>query len=210
MLKLVLLWVGWCALHSLMITTVARRWIERRGERWVGLYRLVYVAVAIGTILPLLGYTATLPQHPFGAPPHWVRGLQALLLLYAVIMFVGGLRVYDLQTFMGVRQWRQYRQGKRSSPPVLNTGGILRYLRHPWYSGGIALLWGLPALTNVTLVTRSILTAYLIIGALLEERKMREVLGEPYRDYCRKTPMLIPWRIVGTLGKSPKKNGSAS
>jgi protein-S-isoprenylcysteine O-methyltransferase Ste14 len=209
-LKLVLLWVGWCALHSLMITTVVRRWIEQRGGRWLGLFRLVYVAVAIGTILPLMGYTATLPQHPLGAPPHWVRGLQVLLLLYAMIMFVGGLRVYDLQTFMGVRQWRQYRQGETSSPPVLNTDGILRFLRHPWYSGGIALLWGLPTLTNVTLVTRSILTVYLILGALLEERKMREVLGEPYRDYCRETPMLIPWRIVGTLGKSSKKNGSSS
>lgn len=200
MLKLVLLWVGWCTLHSLMITTVVRQWVERKGGKWLGLYRMVYVVVAIVTILPLLGYTAALPQHPLGSPPYWVIGLQLVLLLYAVIMFVGGAQVHDLQTFMGVRQWRRYRQGKTSSPPVLKTGGILRFLRHPWYSGGIALLWGLPALTNVTLVTRSILTAYLIIGALLEERKMREILGEPYRAYCRETPMLIPWR----LGRGPQ------
>ena len=77
----------------------------------------------------------------------------------------------------------------------MNTSGILGYVRHPWYSGGIALLWGLPTLTNVTLITRLILTAYLVIGALLEERKMRALLGEPYLEYCRVTPMFLPWRL---------------
>ncbi|WP_448874073.1 methyltransferase family protein [Desulfobulbus propionicus] len=195
MLKLVLLWGGWCALHSLLITSTVRRWIEGKGGRWLGLYRLIYIGVAIGTLVPVLWYTAALPQQPLGATPLWLRGLQGLLLVYSLIMFVGGMRVYDLQTFLGLRQWRHYRQGATSPPPVLNTSGILRSLRHPWYSGGIALLWGLPILTDITLVTRSILTVYLVLGAFLEERKMREALGEPYRAYCRETPMFVPWRF---------------
>lgn len=192
MLKLVLLWCGWCMGHSLLITATVRRWVEKRGGAWQGLYRLVYVAVAVITLLPLLWYTASLPQQPVPALPLWLRGP---LLLYALVMFVGGLRAYDLQSFLGLRQWRQYRLGKASDLPPLHTTGILRYVRHPWYAGGIALLWGLPGLTNVTLVTRLILSGYLVLGTLLEERKMRELFGAPYRDYCRRTPMFFPWRL---------------
>lgn len=192
MVTLALLWIGWCLLHSLLITATVRQWLEQRGGLWLGLYRLVYVGLAITTLLPLLGYTASLPQQPLPTPPLWVRGP---LLLYALVMFVGGLRVYDLQAFLGLRQWRRYRRGESSELPPLNTSGILGYVRHPWYSGGIALLWGLPALTNVTLTTRFILTAYLVIGALLEERKMRALLGEPYLEYCHSTPMFLPWRL---------------
>ncbi|MGD9948427.1 MAG: isoprenylcysteine carboxylmethyltransferase family protein [Desulfobulbus sp.] len=195
MLKLVLLWGGWCALHSLLISTVVRQWIEGKGGPWLGLYRLVYIGVAVVTLMPVLWYTASLPQQPFASPSFWVQMLRGILLLYATVLFVGGLRVYDLQAFLGLRQWRAYRQGKVSTPSVLNTSGILAYLRHPWYSGGIALLWGLPGLTNVSLVTRLILSVYLIIGAFLEERKMQSLLGDVYREYCRRTPMFIPWRL---------------
>lgn len=195
MAQLILLWVGWCALHSLLITTAVRRWVEGKGGLWRGLYRPVYIGVAAGTLLPLLWYTATLPQQPLAPSPFWVQPLRGVLLLSAVVLFIGGLRVYDLQAFLGLRQWREYRQGKAGAPPELNTGGILRFLRHPWYSGGLALLWGLPILSDVTLVTRCILSGYLVIGAFLEERKMRHLFGDIYRDYCRKTPMFFPRRL---------------
>ena len=28
---LIVLWVGWCGLHSLLVTTAVRRWCEQRG-----------------------------------------------------------------------------------------------------------------------------------------------------------------------------------
>jgi len=193
--KLVLFWCCWCILHSLLITETVRRWIESKGGAWLGGYRLAYVVVAVLSILPVMWYTAALPQQLYAPPPGWVQLFRILLLIYAAVLFVGGLRAYDLQAFLGLRQWRAYRQGRASSPPVLNTSGILAHLRHPWYSGGVALLWGLPGLTNVTLVTRLILSAYLVFGAFLEERKMGRLFGEAYKAYCRRTPMLVPWRI---------------
>jgi protein-S-isoprenylcysteine O-methyltransferase Ste14 len=195
MVQLMILWVSWCLLHSLLITVAVRRWMEHRGGRWLGLYRIGYVLFAVGSLLPLVWYTAHLPQRPFGPIPVWLRGVQGLLLLYSLVLFIGGLRVYDLQTFLGLSQWRDYRAGRLSTVSPFRRSGILRFVRHPWYSGGIALLWGLPGLTDVTLVTRSILSAYLILGTLLEERKLRASLGEPYRMYCREVPMLIPWKF---------------
>lgn len=188
------LWVGWCTLHSLLIAAPVSRWFETRGGAWHGLYRLGYVAVAVATLVPLLWYTNTLPQQPIGTPAVWVRVAQSALFVFALTLFAGGARVYDLRGFLGLRQWQAYRAGRPIAPPAFTTSGILRSVRHPWYSGGIALLWALPDLTDVSLTVRSILSLYLVVGAWLEERKLLVALGEPYRIYCRQVPMFIPWK----------------
>nr|WP_320011545.1 hypothetical protein [uncultured Desulfobulbus sp.] len=195
MVILILLWCGWCLLHSLLITTSVQQWVAHKGGVWQGGYRLFYVGVSCGTLVPVLWYMATWPQEPLGPFPWWVQLLQLVLLLYAVVLFIAGARSYNMKDFLGLRQWQEYRQGRVVAPLSLYTGGILRYLRHPWYSGGIALLCGLPGVTDVTLVTRLVLIGYFILGALLEERKMRLQFGDAYRDYCRRTPMLIPWKL---------------
>ena len=62
----------------------------------------------------------------------------------------------------------------------------------PWYSGGIALLWGISPYTDVNLVSRIILTLYLIVGTLHEEYRLRRQFGEAYRQYSSRVPMFIP------------------
>jgi protein-S-isoprenylcysteine O-methyltransferase Ste14 len=73
--------------------------------------------------------------------------------------------------------------------------GILGRVRHPWYSGAILLLW-FRSLDGAGLVTSLVLTAYLVAGTLLEERKLVMEYGEEYERYQREVPMLIPW--IGT------------
>lgn len=194
MLKLCLLWIGWCAVHSLLITERMRHWINRQGGTWLGAYRLGYVGFSLLSLLVLMVVTAGQPQRPLPPPPSWVRAVQMLLLVYAAILFSFGLAVYDLQSFLGLRQWRAYRSGRPAPPAVFSTNGILAHVRHPWYSGGIALLWAVPIGSDLSLAVRLILSAYLLIGTLLEERKLLRLFGEPYRDYRRRVPMLLPWR----------------
>jgi protein-S-isoprenylcysteine O-methyltransferase Ste14 len=43
------------------------------------------------------------------------------------------------------------------------------------------------------LVTDLALTAYLLIGANLEERKLRTEFGQEYVDYMAATPMFVPF-----------------
>ena len=78
----------------------------------------------------------------------------------------------------------------------------------------------MPAQTDVALITRLILTGYLVIGALLEERKMRALLGDPYLEYCRhfqrriqrgKTLKMTPKRYTKTVYlRMSDRNGERS
>jgi protein-S-isoprenylcysteine O-methyltransferase Ste14 len=191
---LAFLWVFWCILHSLLITGRLTAWIRKQGGALQGGYRLFYVIFSCISLVPVLWYQYSLPQQlifSFSGP--W-RILQGILLAYALIMFFGGNKVYDSDYFLGLQQWRSYTNQQPSQPVSFACEGILYYVRHPWYSGGLAVLWGLGPLTDVTLPARIILTLYLVIGTLLEEKKLVRELGRPYRDYCRQVPMLFPWR----------------
>ncbi len=188
------LWVLWCALHSLLIAAPVVGRFEARLGKWFAWYRLGYVALSSITLLPLFFYSLHLPQQLlFDWTGGW-RLVQLLLLGYALFMFLAGAREYDLGYFLEWRQIRAQRHGEALPPLPFATSGIHRYVRHPWYSGGIVFVWGGGPVTTVNLAVKGVLTVYLLVGTLLEERKLAAAVGTRYRDYQRQVPMLIPWR----------------
>lgn len=188
------LWTLWCALHSLLIAPPVVGWFEARLDRWFAWYRLVYVAVSGITLLPLFLWTLYLPQRLLFTWAGLRRLPQAMLFGYALFMFVAGAREYDLRYFLGLRQIRAWRRQETLPEFSFARRGVLRYVRHPWYSGGIAFVWAGGPLTTVNLAVKGVLTVYLLVGTLLEERKLVTAFGAAYEEYQREVPMLIPWR----------------
>ena len=72
------------------------------------------------------------------------------------------------------------------------TGGLYRYVRHPLYTAGLVFIWLLPIMTCNLLALNIGLTAYIIVGAYFEERKLLLEFGDAYAEYRQQTPMLIP------------------
>lgn len=200
---LAILWITWCTLHSLLISRRVHQATEKiLGDR-IAYYRLFYVAFSIITLVPVFWYQLSLPAEIIIPAGRLIRVGQAVLILYAIIMFYGGLKMYEMDYFLGLGQLRDFRRNREPGGMNFRTDGILAYVRHPWYSGGIAFLWGVGSITDVYLVSRTILTSYLLIGTLLEESKLRETLGARYEEYSRRVPMLIPWKIP--FGQRPGK-----
>ena len=187
-------WILWCILHSLLITGRVTAFIRKKGGFLQGYYRLTYSLFSILSLLPLLWYQYSLPQEVFFSWSGSLRIPQGILLAYALTMFYAGKKNYDVEYLIGIRQWRSYRRGRELPALPFTCEGALAYVRHPWYSSGLALLWTVGPITDANLPTRSILTLYFIIGTLLEERKLVRELGEPYKHYQRQVPMLIPWK----------------
>jgi len=85
--------------------------------------------------------------------------------------------------------------------------GIHRMIRHPWYLGGMMIVWS-GDLSLSTILNNMVITSYFIIGAILEERKLVREFGESYREYQRNVSMILPYkwlkaRITGELRTLP-------
>ena len=201
MTSLVLLALGWAAwggLHSLLISPGWMRMVSARFPRLCPWYRLGFNALAVLTILPMLLFKDALAGETLLALDGWLALPRFLLLAAAVWLFVAGAREYDLGVVGGLAQLRSACSFAGSPyAEELRTTGILGRVRHPWYGGAILLLWTRTgAFDAAELVTSLVLTAYVLVGAHLEERKLVHVHGQAYRKYQRTTPMLfpLPWR----------------
>ena len=157
-------------------------------------YRLAYNSFSIFTLIPVVVYQQLLDERIifFWSGP-WLL-LKFSMYLVSFILFYGGYRVFDMQYVLGIRQIDEMRGGRKIKALNFNTTGILKYVRHPWYSGAILLIWAFGPISDVSLVSKTILTAYIIIGTFLEEKKLIHEIGEPYLKYREKVPMFIPWK----------------
>ena len=191
---LALLWILWCSMHSLLISNF---FIARMKEIWgkkFAYYRLAFNTFSLLTLIPVVFYKQLLAEEIiFSWPGPW-KILKFGMYLASFVLFYGGYRVFDMRYVLGTKQVQEMQQGKKIEAMDFNFAGVLEYVRHPWYSGAILLVWAFGPISDVSLVTKIILTAYLIIGTFLEERKLIHEIGEPYLKYRRRVPMLIPWK----------------
>lgn len=188
---LILLASAWCAyfvLHSLLASQRVKRHFAG-----VRCYRLLYNLIAVATLLPVAGLH-TLYQGELVI--QWQGGwlwLARVMSLTAIACFLWTLRYYDLGEFSGWGECRHGKTGAAEGRLVLSP--LHRYVRHPWYSCALVLIW-CRDMDLAQLISTVLISAYFVIGSRLEERRLIAVFGERYREYLREVPGLIPlpWR----------------
>ena len=191
---LAFLWILWCSLHSLLISRSISTRIKRIWGSGFAYYRLFFNGFSLVTLIPVVIYQPSIPgEIIFTWDGPWVL-LKYGIYLASFVLFYGGYREFDMQYVLGLKQVREMREDRKEEDKDFSTSGILEYVRHPWYSGAILFVWAFGVISDVLLVTKLILTAYIIVGTFLEERKLIVEIGEPYLDYRKRVPMFIPWR----------------
>ena len=189
-------WIVWCVLHSGMISVTTTQYLKR----WLGsrfrIYRLVFNLVALATLTPVIVFEQSLQGPILFRWEGFLVIFQVILLITAVLLLLAGARHYDLLQFLGLRQaWTGSSHSALTETGKLDTMGILGITRHPWYLATIMLIWA-RGLDVSTLITNIILTIYLIVGTILEERKLLIEFGEGYRRYQKKVSMFIPFKYL--------------
>ena len=117
--------------------------------------------------------------------------LYSLFFLGWIVLFISTFLINHFDLF-GLRQ--TYLELKNKPYTALNfkVYSFYKYVRHPLYFGGILGIWATPKMTVTHFVFAILLTSYFIIGTLFEERDLMKEFGDKYREYKKKTPMLIP------------------
>ena len=197
----------WNALLSLVFFTqhsvMVRRPVRARLAAVVApRYDGAFYAITSGLALTLV---AALLQ-PAGPPLFVLQGLARTIVIAAVLLALAGLAwaVVALRTFdpFGLRPIRSH---LRNRPAESDPGGPFRakafvvrgpyrWVRHPLYSAIIVLLWADPAMNPARLELAILWTAWIYVGAQLEEHDLVAEFGDAYRRYRERVPMLIPWR----------------
>ena len=189
-----LLWIAYCVVHSALISIKVMDFLKRVLGAKYRFYRLFFNTFSVGTLIPLLIYSHSARwstellfawKGPMRLIPYGMIALGAILLLT-------GARHYSVFQFLGIKQIMQERSGGAMTVSgEFDSSGILGVIRHPWYLGVFFLLWA-SDITLRGLLTNMVLSSYLVIGTILEERKLVLEFGDKYKEYQRQVSMFIP------------------
>lgn len=191
MVLLALAWTAYCALHSAMISETATGFLKRKLGESFRFYRLFFNAIAALTLVPVLWYAHSLKEEAFFRWEGVWLVPRYLLLASGILLVIAGGRHYSLGQFLGVSQLRGASAGGLASGGGIDSRGVLGLVRHPWYTAVVLLLWA-GDLDATALVGNGVLTAYIIVGTLLEERKLVHEFGDEYRSYQERVSMFVP------------------
>jgi hypothetical protein len=194
LLSLAAVWLVYAAIHSLLASRRVKQRVASACPRCMSGYRLLYNLLAIGLLPVPLWLTFSLPGEPLW---QWQGGWAWLangLALAAVGGFFYSLRFYDGSSFLGLRQLREG-YTELDEPEGLCISPLHRWVRHPWYTLALVILWSRD-MDPPLLLTTLLINGYFLFGSRLEERKLLVQYGEAYASYRAAVPGLVPrpWR----------------
>jgi len=193
-LLIVLMWTGYCALHSYLISIVFTNLMNRLLKKYYAFYRLFYILISLFLLIPLIKYTAQLDNKVIIIYGLHMDIFRYVLISGSLLMFFWAFFFdYDSLSFFGVRQILNFGRIKKINPSdEIKRSGLLGIMRHPMYFALIIYLWCQTHKMS-DIVVNTVLTVYIIIGTKLEEKKLVLEFGEAYIKYQKEVPMLIPF-----------------
>jgi len=196
LLEIGLSWLFYLGIHSLLASFWMKQMVQNKAARWMPFYRLFFNVTAIALLaLPL----SLLYNYHQDWLIEW-QGIWFMLSLSINLIAIGGiiwsLRWYDGKEFLGLRQLKN-RQQRIEDQENFHLSPLHRFVRHPWYSLGLMMLWT-RNMDEGMLLSAIMITLYMLIGLNLEERKLLIYHGEKYRLFQQKVPALIPrpWKYL--------------
>jgi len=185
--------IGLLTAFALQHSIMARPAFKRAWTRLIPepMERSTYVLASTLLLACIVGF-----WQPLGGVLWQVTDPLAVGILYGLfalgwgILFLASFQINHFDLF-GLRQVWLYFRGRPYTHLEFKTPWLYRYMRHPLYVGLMIGLWAAPTMTVAHLVFALLCTAYVLVGARLEEKDLGNALPE-YEQYKKQVPMVIP------------------
>lgn len=189
------LWTLWGVLHSVLAARRVKAAFELLlGPRYA-LYPLGYSLVSLWTFYLVFRIEPDLPQLLWA-----VEGPSALFMYGVQLAGLGllvwaGVSMHAFKMFGLPQFWAMLRHRAPDGPDLrqdFTSTGAYGLVRHPMHVGGMLFLAFQPRMSLSSLVFALFGCLYMLVGSLLEERRLAVELGLVWADYVRRVPMFIP------------------
>ena len=178
--------------HSGMVRKPFRRFLSRFiPEAYVSAFYAILSGIVLFAVIVCWQESSSTILTAKGA----LRLLLRAIFAASIVGFYYGTKTLGFIDPFGIRAIKYRLRGKKPRKTPLTISGPYRFVRHPLYFFVLLMIWSNPYLTLDRLLFNVLWTAWIYIGAFLEERDLVANFGEAYGEYKRKVPMLIPWRI---------------
>jgi protein-S-isoprenylcysteine O-methyltransferase Ste14 len=153
-------------------------------------------------------------RHPVLRAAMWIMFAAGWLLVPLVSLMIDH---FDL---FGTRQVWLYLRGRNYESLPFRVPLLYKHVRHPLYIGWAISFWATPTMTAGHMLFAVVLTSYMGMAAIVEERDLVAHFGHQYKHYRQRVPMFIPrWRtfdaisskkVLDTTSATPYAEGEAS
>jgi len=200
-LTVVLVFLAFASSHSLCVTERAKRmFADIAGLKAArAFYRFIFTLMSMATAGMAVYLVSGIPDRTVVELSGWWKWVFNLLRTAGVITGVLAFRVIDGLEFLGIRQVVDFLAGRQHGGDIEGISGdgflshgIYSRVRHPLYLAGILIVTFNPHVTRNGLVLTVLADMYFIAGTFLEEKRMTARYGQPYTEYLRRVPRLIP------------------
>jgi len=181
--------------HTIMARPAFKTWWCRFVPR--PMERSTFVLLATALLALMMWQWRPLPKVVWEAPAPVLSSILLGVSLYGWLLVLYATFVIDHFDLFGLRQvWLHFRGAEYHHPPFAERS-VYKLIRHPLMLGFIIAFWAAPTMTQGRLLFAIVTTAYILVGVKIEERDLVAIIGEPYKDYRRRTPGLIPFWPMG-------------
>lgn len=125
-------------------------------------------------------------RNPVGRAILWALFAAGWLMVPAVSLMISH---FDL---FGTRQVWLYLRGEEYRPLPFRTPMLYAHVRHPLYIGWALAFWATPTMTAGHLLFAGVLTVYMGLATLAEERDLINHFGQQYEHYRQRVPRFLP------------------
>jgi protein-S-isoprenylcysteine O-methyltransferase Ste14 len=184
-------------LFAVQHNVMARPWFKNWWTQFVPqpIERSTFVAAASLLLMLLYWQWRPMPEAVWRVDSELGRGLLwALYGLGWATVFYSSFVIDHFELF-GLRQVWSHFMGREHTTAPFSERSLYRWVRHPLMLGFIVAFWSAPTMSQGRLLFAAVSTAWIVLAIQIEERDLAHFLGEPYRRYRQRTPMLVPLRF---------------
>lgn len=197
-LKIAGIWLCYFCIHSIFASFYVKKIFKGYFPGLMNYYRAIYNFFATAGLIAIYIYQSGLSPTYLYPTDTGITFLGLGLATAGIMIILESFREYDVGEFLGIRQVT----GDLKEQGFVRKG-LLKYMRHPLYTGSMLLLTGylVFAPSTLNLITVGFMILYFIIGSYFEEKKLIRSFGNEYLKYKEEVPAFIP-RLRSLISKS--------